>query len=53
MKRVAIPVGIFVALAFVPELAIDIPYLFQGGLNTPGTLELMALCLSSAGSPEL
>ena len=49
MKRVLVPAAIVLALAFVPRLAIDVPYLFQGGLNTPGTLELMALCLLFGG----
>ena len=49
MRRFAVPAAIFLALAFVPRLSIDIPYLFEGGLNTPGTLELMALCLLFGG----
>ncbi len=49
MRRFTIPAVIFLALAFVPRLSIDIPYLFAGGLNTPGTLELMALCLLFGG----
>ena len=39
----------FVALALVPKLAIDIPYVFKGSLNTPGTLQLLALCLVFGG----
>ena len=49
MKRFAVPAAIVVALAFLPKLSIDIPYLFQSGLNTPGTLELAALCLLFGG----
>ncbi len=49
MRRIAIPLALFAALAFVPRLAIDVPYLFQGGLNTPGTLQLLALCLVFGG----
>jgi len=49
VRRFAVPAAIFLALAFVPRLSIDIPYLFEGGLNTPGTLELMALCLLFGG----
>ena len=49
MKRVAVPVAIFVVLALVPKIAIDIPYVFGGGLNTPGTLQLLALCLLFGG----
>jgi branched-chain amino acid transport system permease protein len=49
MRRVLIPVSIFVALAFVPKLAVDLPYVFKGPLNTPGTLQLLALCLVFGG----
>src|SRR4051812_27785227 len=49
MKRVVIPVAIVVALALVPQLTIDIPYVFGGGMNTPGTLQLLALCLLFGG----
>jgi branched-chain amino acid transport system permease protein len=38
-----------VALAFVPKLAIDIPIVFNGPLDSPGTLQLLALCLVFAG----
>ena len=41
--------AILVALAFVPKLAIDLPYVFKGPLNTPGTLQLLALCLVFGG----
>ena len=43
------PLTILVALAFVPKLAIDLPYVFNGPLNTPGTLQLLALCLVFGG----
>jgi len=49
VKRFAVPAAIVVALAFLPKLTIDIPYLFQESLNTPGTLELLALCLLFGG----
>ena len=49
MRRVVIPLAILVALAFVPKLAIDLPYVFKGPLNTPGTLQLLALCLVFGG----
>jgi branched-chain amino acid transport system permease protein len=49
VKRVAVPVAVLVALALVPKFAIDIPYVFKGGLNTPGTLQLLALCLVFGG----
>ena len=40
---------LLVVLALVPKLSIDIPYLFGGGLDTPGTLQLLALMLTFAG----
>ena len=49
MKRLAVPLALVVLLAFVPKLAVDIPVLFAGGLNTPGTLQLLALMLVFAG----
>ena len=50
MRRVRrSPSAILVALALVPKLAIDIPYVFKGPLNTPGTLQLLALCLVFGG----
>jgi branched-chain amino acid transport system permease protein len=49
MKRVVVPVVLLVVLALVPKLAIDIPLVFDGALNTPGTLQLLALCLVFGG----
>ena len=49
VKRVVVPVAIVVALALVPKFTIDIPYVFGGGMNTPGTLQLLALCLLFGG----
>ena len=45
IRNAAIPLVLLVVLALVPKLAIDIPYLFGGGLDTPGTLQLLALML--------
>ena len=36
-------------LAVVPKLHVDIPLLFNGPLDSPGTLQLLALCLVFAG----
>ena len=36
IRNAAIPLVLLVVLALVPKLAIDIPYLFGGGLDTPG-----------------
>jgi branched-chain amino acid transport system permease protein len=49
MRTWGVPLAVFAALAFVPRLALDIPYVFQHAVNTPGTLELLALCLVFGG----
>jgi branched-chain amino acid transport system permease protein len=49
VRSVAIPLVLFVALAFVPRLSIDIPYVLGGSTDTPGTLQLLALMLVFAG----
>jgi branched-chain amino acid transport system permease protein len=49
VKRLVLPVVVFGALAFVPKLAVDLPYVFKSSLNTPGTLQLLALCLVFGG----
>ena len=33
----------------VPQLSLDIPVVFSGPLDSPGTLQLLALCLVFAG----
>ena len=45
----AVPVGVLVVLALVPKLPFDIPVVFNGPLDSPGTLGLLALCLVFAG----
>ena len=49
MRRVLVPVAVLVLLALVPKLTVDIPYVFNGSINTPGTLQLLALCLLFGG----
>jgi branched-chain amino acid transport system permease protein len=49
VRRFGIPLAIFVALAFAPTLAIDLPWVFQHSLNTPGTLQLLATCFVFGG----
>ena len=52
MKRVRpflVPVTILAVFAVVPLLSIDLPVLFGGPLDSPGTLGLLALCLVFAG----
>ena len=48
-RRLVIPVAALIALAVLPRFAIDIPYVFKDSLNTPGTLQLLALCLVFGG----
>ena len=49
MKRIVVPLVVLVALALVPKLTVDIPYVFKSSINTPGTLQLLALCLVFGG----
>jgi branched-chain amino acid transport system permease protein len=41
--------AVFVVLAFVPKVGLDIPRVFNGPLSSPGTLNLLALCLVFGG----
>ena len=43
------PLAVFGALAFVPKVGWDVPKLFDGAISSPGTLQLLALCLLYAG----
>jgi branched-chain amino acid transport system permease protein len=47
--NVLLPVVLLVALALVPQLSVDVPKLFNGPIDSPGTLQLLALCLVWAG----
>jgi branched-chain amino acid transport system permease protein len=49
IRRAIFPVVLLVLLALVPKVALDIPYVFKGPINTPGTLQLLALCLVFGG----
>jgi branched-chain amino acid transport system permease protein len=49
VRRWVVPVVLLVVLALVPQFSIDIPWLFKSSLNTPGTLQLLALCLLFGG----
>jgi branched-chain amino acid transport system permease protein len=40
-----VPLGVFVALAFVPKLNVTIPKLFDNSISSPGTLQLLGACL--------
>ena len=43
------PVVLVALLALVPTLSLDLPIVFGGPLDSPGTLGLLALCLVFAG----
>jgi branched-chain amino acid transport system permease protein len=49
VRRLVVPVALLVVLALVPKLTVDIPYVFKDSLDTPGTLQLLALCLVFGG----
>jgi branched-chain amino acid transport system permease protein len=49
VRQIVPAVVLLVALALVPQFALDIPYVFNGAINTPGTLQLLALCLVFGG----
>lgn len=49
-RRAAVtPLLVFVTLALVPKSGLDIPVIFTGPLDSPGTLQLLALCLVFSG----
>ena len=48
LRRLA-PLVVFVVLAVLPYSTLQIPGLFDGVLNSPGTLQLLALCLIFGG----
>jgi branched-chain amino acid transport system permease protein len=43
------PLAVIGALAFVPKIGWDIPKLFDSAISSPGTLQLLALCLLFGG----
>jgi branched-chain amino acid transport system permease protein len=49
LRAVGVPLALLVLLAFVPKIGVHIPVIFSGKLNTPGTLQLLALMLVFAG----
>ena len=48
-RHLGIPLVLIALLAVVPQLPLDIPVVFSGPLDSPGTLGLLALCLLFAG----
>jgi branched-chain amino acid transport system permease protein len=49
LRPLLVPVLLLVGFAIVPKLSLDLPILFGGPLDSPGTLGLLALCLVFAG----
>jgi branched-chain amino acid transport system permease protein len=49
LRPLLVPVLLLVGFAVVPKLSLDLPILFGGPLDSPGTLGLLALCLVFAG----
>jgi len=48
-RPLLVPIILLVGFAIVPLLSVDVPVLFGGPLDSPGTLGLLALCLVFAG----
>lgn len=48
-RRIGLPLALLALLAAVPKLPLDIPLVFSGALDSPGTLQLLALCLVFGG----
>ena len=44
-----LPVALLVGLALVPKIGAEVPKLFGGPINSPGTLQLLATCLIFGG----
>jgi branched-chain amino acid transport system permease protein len=49
LRPFLVPALLLVGFAVVPMLSLDIPVLFGGPLDSPGTLGLLALCIVFAG----
>ena len=49
LRPLLVPALLLVGFAVVPKLSLDLPLLFGGPLDSPGTLGLLALCLVFAG----
>jgi branched-chain amino acid transport system permease protein len=48
-RPLLVPIALLAGFALVPLLSLDLPVLFGGPLDSPGTLGLLALCLVFAG----
>jgi len=49
MARLAVAAGVVLALAFMPEYRFGLGKVFDGSLDSPGVLQLLAICLVFAG----
>ncbi|MEV7227438.1 branched-chain amino acid ABC transporter permease [Polymorphospora sp. NPDC051019] len=49
LLRPWLPLVALVVFVFVPYVTVEIPGVFDGALNSPGTLQLLALCLVYGG----
>jgi branched-chain amino acid transport system permease protein len=49
LRAFVVPVLALAALVVVPFLSVDLPRMLPGPLDSPGTLQLLALCLTFAG----
>jgi branched-chain amino acid transport system permease protein len=49
VKPLIVPLTLLGILAVLPLLSLDVPRLLPGPLDSPGTLQLLALCLTFAG----
>jgi branched-chain amino acid transport system permease protein len=49
IRTYGIPLALLGVLVVVPFLSVDLPRLLPGPLDSPGTLQLLALCLTFAG----
>jgi branched-chain amino acid transport system permease protein len=47
--QIGVPLVVFGLLAVLPKLSLDIPIVLNGPLDSPGTLQLLGLCLLFAG----
>jgi branched-chain amino acid transport system permease protein len=49
VRYALVPVALLAVFALLPQLSVDVPVVFGGPLDSPGTLGLLALCLVFAG----
>ena len=49
VRRSWLPTVVLVVLALAPKLSFDVPIVLAGPLDSPGTLQLLALCLVFSG----